>query len=771
MKIMMRYCLLLLVLFYAPVIKATDIIGKLINNDNNQPVVGAYLLLQKTDSTQVAQATSDANGAFKLSAPDAGDYVLSITSVGYAKQTITLSNLQKKTDLGIVEMTLESVQLGELTVQAENIVKVDRQIYFPSSEAIKNSFTSIELLSKLMLPDLLIDSSNNTISSLNNQSIQLRINGVEVTINDVTALSPDRVQKIEYIDMPGVRYAGAGRVINIVTKRIESGMATSGTLRTALTTPYTSDQINFKYNHKLSELSFSYNYFYSNFNNTYQNDLMTIDLPDQKLTLVKEGIKAPQKSLSHETALTYNWRNNNGTIFNAVLRNSWARPRQAMRQSVADQINSQYYYYSLYTKDHTYTPSLNMYFEYPIDKKQTIIANAIGTYIDTDFKRDSKERSASEDVQRDFSYSTEGEKQTYQGELIYENKFSQKAAMTVGVNYKWSHAKNVYSETVTNKMNTSDLYGYAQLQGSVKKFSYQVGVGMTRQTFEEDKYQYDKFLFRPQLTLAYNLLSNLTVRYNGSMMPGLPNLSQTSEFEQWQNGYELVVGNPDLKPFQVYYNQFSLDWRMRRVNLSASVYYQYNKDDIFNSIYRRNDGDHYYIEYHSENQKDYQQIQPRINLSWQIIKDHLSITTYGILNRYLVHGNNFTHCKSSFIFGGQFEGNYKNWSLTASYRTKSKWQLAETLDKVAPTANISLRYRYNSWQLGIDMQNVFMPDGRPNKSETVSQYIYKYSESFVRNEGNMLRFSLSWNLDSGRKYNAGYKKTYNYEDNQSGVMK
>lgn len=767
----MKKLLIILVLILACVETfAFPITGRVISSEDSYAIEGAYVYALRNGAI-IAQSVSDREGKFSLSVKESGDYILQAQMMGFEDLQVSLTNLNGKVDLGDLTMNISNQMLGEVTVQAENIVKVDRQIYFPSSITIKSSFNSLELLSKLMLPDLLINSSNNTITSLNNQKVQLRINGVEVTVNDVTALSPERVQKVEYIDMPGVRYGDAGRVINIVTKRIESGFSTSGTLRAAVTAPFTSDQLNFKYNHRQSEYALSYNYNFSNYKDAFQNDLMTISLPDQELTLERNGIKAPRKNLGHNLTFTYNWRNDKGTIFNAVLRNQWSLPKQTVEQSVFDQLNKLDYNYSLFTKDHTYTPSLNLYFEYPIDKKQAIIANAVGTYISTDYLRDSKEWNDSGDIQRDFSYTTKGDKQTYQGELIYENNFSQKARMTLGVNYKWSHAKNVYSVTLTNKMNTSDLYGYAQLQGSIKKFSYQVGVGLTRQTFEEGNFKYDKFLFRPQLTLAYSLMDNLTVRYNGSMMPGLPELSQTSEFEQWQNDYELVVGNPDLKPYQVYYNQLSLDWRLKRLTLGLSIYYQYNHDYIFNSIYRRSNGDHYYIEYRSENQKNYQHIQPRINLNWQIIKDHLNITAYSILNRYLSHGNNFTRTSSSLIFGAQLIGNYKNWSLTASYRSKGKWQTAETLLRIAPSANIALRYRYNAWQFGVDMQNVFMPNGMPNRSETISEFVYKNSESFIRNEGNMLSFSVSWNFDSGRQYRSGFKKTNNYEDSDSGVMK
>ena len=765
------FCIITLMMCFASAVFAIDVTGKLVDLSDNQPVVGAYLLLQKTDSTQVAQATSDANGAFKLSAPDAGDYVLSITSVGYAKQTITLNNLQKNINLGSIEMIEESLQLDEVTVQAENIVKIDRQIILPTAEAVQNSFNGMELLSKLMLPGLLVNIGNNTIIPVDNRSLQIRVNGVVSDISDVRALSPSRIQKVEYIDMPGIRYGDVGRVIDIITKRVESGFSTSGSLRSAITAPNTDEQVNLKYNHKLSEFSLSYNYFYSYYRNRYQHNTMTIRLPDEDLSLNRIGEKAPVKSLGHALSFTYNWRNDRGTMFNAILRNDWNLPKLTVKQSVADQLNDQYYSYYLHTKDHTYTPSLNLYLEHPIDKKQTIIANVVGTYIDTDYKRDNREWSENGDIQRDLSYSSQGEKQAVQGELLYENNLHQLARITVGMNYKWSHAKNVYSETLTNKMNASDLYGYAQLQGSVKKFVYQVGAGFTYQGFEEGDYSYHKSLFRPQLTLSYSPIDNLSIRYSGSMTPGLPDLSQTSEFERWINYYEMDKGNPDLKPFQVYTNMLSVDWRLKRLSLGVQFYYQFNNDYVLNSIYRRNDGNHYYIEYRKENQKDFQHIQPRLNFTWEILKDHLTLTTYGVLNRYLNHGNNFTRCLTNPVGVVQLTGIYKNWNLSFFYMTKAKLQYAELTDISAPSSSISLRYIHRLLQFGLDIQNIFQSDGGPYKDETTSDYLHKKSEIITRNMGNLVQLSVSWLFDTGRQYRAGYKRLRNNADRESGVMK
>ena len=107
---MKRVLLFLAIMGLALQAQSIDVVGKLVGADDHQPVVGAYLLLQKTDSTLVAQTSSDAKGAFKLSAPNADNYILVISSVGFVKQTIVRNNLQRKTDLGTINMSVESVE-------------------------------------------------------------------------------------------------------------------------------------------------------------------------------------------------------------------------------------------------------------------------------------------------------------------------------------------------------------------------------------------------------------------------------------------------------------------------------------------------------------------------------------------------------------------------------------------------------------------------------------------------------------------------------------
>lgn len=50
------------------------------------------------------------------------------------------------------------------------------------------------------------------ITSLKGGGVQIRINDVKANTQDVMALQPDEVVRVEYIDNPGVRYSDEGSV-------------------------------------------------------------------------------------------------------------------------------------------------------------------------------------------------------------------------------------------------------------------------------------------------------------------------------------------------------------------------------------------------------------------------------------------------------------------------------------------------------------------------------------------------------------------------------
>lgn len=114
-----------------------------------------------------------------------------------------------------------TLHLNDVVIKAARVIhKVDRDIILPSAKIKENSSNGYDLLRKLHLPNLKVNEAQQSISSYLG-GVQVRINDIKATVQDVLALQPNEVTRIEYIDNPGVRYGDASLavVINYIVKK------------------------------------------------------------------------------------------------------------------------------------------------------------------------------------------------------------------------------------------------------------------------------------------------------------------------------------------------------------------------------------------------------------------------------------------------------------------------------------------------------------------------------------------------------------------------
>ena len=118
----------------------------------------------------------------------------------------------------------DSVQLQEVVVRGARVVnRTDGKILFPSEEMTKSATSGYNLLRMLPLPNVKVDDISESISAANSLvgAVQVRINDVEASTADIQSLQPREVEKVEFIDRPGVRYGeNVGIVINVITRNV-----------------------------------------------------------------------------------------------------------------------------------------------------------------------------------------------------------------------------------------------------------------------------------------------------------------------------------------------------------------------------------------------------------------------------------------------------------------------------------------------------------------------------------------------------------------------
>lgn len=133
----------------------------------------------------------------------------------------------------------------------------DRKLLYPTSRQVRLSENGLGLLREMMIPIIEVNSFRNTIATVDGSEVQLRINDVEATVQDIMALRPDDVKRIEYLDNPGLRYGNAEVVLNYIVKRRQSGGNFSTDIMQGVTAKWANYQMSGKINWRKSEFNLS----------------------------------------------------------------------------------------------------------------------------------------------------------------------------------------------------------------------------------------------------------------------------------------------------------------------------------------------------------------------------------------------------------------------------------------------------------------------------------------------------------------------------------
>ncbi|MCD8183865.1 MAG: carboxypeptidase-like regulatory domain-containing protein [Bacteroides sp.] len=236
---------------------ANKITGKVTDGNKNQGVEYANVSLLTNDSTFITGAATDNNGNFQLKEVKDGDYILCIACIGYENSYLSIRNLKTNLQLGELPLSPSDVLLEGVTITASPVIKkTDRQIILPTEMQTKAASNGLTLLRNMQLARIIVNPIDNSITVSGGDNVQLRINGVEVTQAEVTAIRPADVIRIEYIDNPGARYGNAGAVLNYIVKRREAGGNISADLSNEMTSMgYGEHNLAAKYNFNKSEIS------------------------------------------------------------------------------------------------------------------------------------------------------------------------------------------------------------------------------------------------------------------------------------------------------------------------------------------------------------------------------------------------------------------------------------------------------------------------------------------------------------------------------------
>lgn len=753
------------------------LIGRLIDN-HNLPVEFANIqLLNPKDSSFLCGGVSNANGDFVIPCQQKRA-LMKVSFVGYK----TICKLVPIARIGNVRMQANSYLLKGVTVEAARVVeKVDRQIIFPTKEQVKTASNGYDLLDNLSLPTIIVNRAERKVLSLKGGDVQIRINDVKASMQDVLALQPDEVTKVEFINVPGLKYGDSNldAVINYQVRRRYAGYVAGVSTMQGTKAGFNNSDGYFKYNVKKSEFSINYSFSYRSVEERSYESLGTYHLPTGE-TLHRNylGYDSPFLYTTNNVQLGYNLSEPDKYTLNVRLNfYNHNSPVRGMNQLYQESGKASQYLQNN-RKMLEQIPSLDIYYSLNMPHDQNLALNLVGTYIGTDYQYRMREytfnKSPDESVKNapltDYSYDATGRKRSLIGEGTYSKNWKQ-MALSVGGQYNISHTDNIYvgSSNADTELKYSNLYLFTQLQGQQKWFSYQVGVGATRSSIHQGENGYCKWLFRPQVTLQAKASDRLSFKWSSKITSDIPSLSDLSELRQYSNSFETHDGNSGLKPFTGYNNTLSASWNIPLMSVYLEGNWTYYDKPIATSILpeKREDGSYLFVS-KPENQKSHDYKHLLLTPEVHLIKDHLDLNLMCEYQNVKTKGLDYSHEFNYFSYGAEIRYMTGNWNIGyGAYKVeKSFW--GEKTNGGEPTSNLAVTYSYKNWQFGVLGLFVFYPHGCVYKDELFNKYVQQKNKVRLADQGNMLVFTASFNFSHGRRYHTGSRKLNN-SDRDNGI--
>lgn len=680
------------------------------------------------------------------------------------KRFITFYLLLSTATITFAQDVDKSITLDEVTVRASKVVnKPDGMVIYPTDSQRQASTNGYSFLEKLTLPNLRVDNISHTISTIDNRGgVQLRINGIIVDKTEMTALDPKDILRIDFIDKPGVRYGESlAYVINIITRRNDSGYSVGTDITSAITTIQGDGMAYGKWNKGKSEWSVSYDINGGKSKGSKILQTANYTLNDGSIyTIERNDVETLRKYISHNAKLTYNWADSTATVFQTSL--SGALNKTPDNYSIKEIIDGNHSYKATSrdgSKD--LSPVLDIYFFRQLTPKQSITANAVGTFIST-------KTNSFYDEGTPYIYNVDGKSASLLSEMIYENRLKP-FTLSVGLNYRYKHTRNDYTgdASARTKMNDNKLYAFGEIKGSIKQFQYALGTGVSYIHYTQNEHTYNFWTYRPKLTLTYNPINELQMSYTFQMQERTSRIAMTSDAAIRTNSMEWTVGNPDMKPSRDMEHRLQVSYNTNRLQSFIEGYYKQCRRPNM-AHYERTD-DNRFI-YTQINQKEIDVLDITAYAGYWLLPEKLQVAANGGMYRCFNFGYDYTHCYTSWFYVGSITAYLGKFYLRGYIDNGTRFLEGESKGYNGAYSALQASYNLKNWQFSLTWANPISSNYKSFENELLNRNLYKHSIGYSKDSGNCISLNIVWRLSGGRNHQSAEKRI-NLKDTDNGIIK
>lgn len=654
--------------------------------------------------------------------------------------------------------TIATQELDEIVIQAPKVIrKADMNVYHPSKSAVENSKNGVQLLDNLMIPTLTVNDALGSIQAAG-QSVQIRINGREATVDQVRSLLPETIKRVEWIDNPGLRYGGASYVLNFIVVNPAVGGSLQAMARPAFNAAWGFYMADVKLNTGRSQWEVGGNFKLTNRIKSHRDYTETFIYSDGTSVTRSETPRGGLLGNSMaNTWASYNYIKPDTTVFIAEF-------------SLYKNMNERWSYHGLLSlsngdKDILLndvqgadgnTPKLSLYWQRNFKNKQMFVLNLNSSFYFgrsySDYMEHSVVSGTSLEPVTDIHTNVRDRNQAYAVEADYIKNWTH-SRFTAGVSYSTNRNRSLY-ENLDGQVfhqRQDKLYLFAEYFHRFGKWTATAGMGV----------QYTDFLFkesdkgnrswspRPQATLTYSLSQNHNLRLNFTSWQSAPSLAETNVVPQQLDGFQWRVGNQDLKTANSYMLAFRYGFNLSRVVGSLGIRAFTSPNAITPLMFW--EGDNLVTSY--ENSRGLRNLSfffaPQIN----IIPDWLMASGYLQYRMERMRGTGYLLRNNTWSGNAAIQLMHWGFVLSGQYVRSERNLWGEKISWGEDINIVDLSYNWKSWQFGA---GIIMPFGRYDQgSKSLSRW--NRNERHMRLDMSMPYITVSYNLQWGRQKRAADK--------------
>lgn len=651
--------------------------------------------------------------------------------------------------------TIAAKELQEVVIEAPKVIrKADMDVYHPSKSAVGNSKNGMQLLGNLMIPSLTVSDALGTVQAAG-QSVQLRVNGREATIDQVRALLPETIRRVEWIDNPGLRYGGANYVLNIIVANPTLGGSLMASARPALNTAWGFYMADAKFNVGRSQWEVGGNYKLTDNLSAHRDYTETFTYPDGSSITRDETSRGGRidNSMANIWA-SYNYIKPDTSVFMAELgfhRDINDKTRYDGLLSLSDGSDDILLTDSRGADGNT--PSLSLYWQQNFSRRQMLILNFSSSfYFGRTYSDYLEQLPGAASYLTDIHTDIKDRNQAYAAEADYIKNWKN-GRFTAGASYTANRNRSEYvslgGEVFHQRQDK--VYIFAEYFHRFGKWTATAGMGVqyTDFLFKESNRGNHSWSPRPQATVTYALNQSHNFRLSFTSWQSTPTLAETNIVPRQLDGFQWQVGNQNLRTANSYMLTFRYGFSLPRVNGSFGIR-AFTSPNAITPLLRWDDN-RLLTTY--ENSRGLQNLSFFLAPQIEIVPGWLTASGYVQFRMERMRGTGYEYRSNAWSGNASLQLSHWGFVLSGQYTRAQRDLWGEKISWGEDLNIIDLSYNWKSWQFGA---GIIMPFGKYDQgSRSLSRW--NRNEQHMRLDMRIPYIQVSYNLQWGRQRRSARK--------------